>query len=77
MRTLQPVEVLHDGRWLAATLMATRRDADGWRGLVGYVDSLTRRAASTACWPKHGLRAAPELTQPDAQARRTPRPQAR
>ena len=46
---LQPVEVLHDGRWLAATMMATRRDNDGWHGLVGYVDPLTREGFYRWC----------------------------
>jgi len=33
---LRPVEVHHEGRWVAATLLATRPGADGWEGLVGY-----------------------------------------
>jgi len=33
----RPVEVRHDGRWLAGSLVAARRDRDqGWRGLVHY-----------------------------------------
>jgi hypothetical protein len=35
----RPVEVLHDGRWLAGSLVAVRREHDGgWRGLVSYTD---------------------------------------
>ena len=38
-----PVEVLHDGRWLPATLLDARLDPDGWHGLVGYSDPVTRQ----------------------------------
>ena len=34
-----PVQVQHEGRWLAGTLLAARRDSHGpWRGLVTYTD---------------------------------------
>ena len=39
---LRSVEVCHEGRWLAATLMATRLDDDGWHGLVGFTHPSTR-----------------------------------
>jgi hypothetical protein len=32
----RPVEVLHDGAWLAGWLTAYRRDRDGWRAFVRY-----------------------------------------
>jgi len=61
---MHPVEVCHEGRWMAATLMATRRDAEGGFGLVAYTDpdtragyyrwvheSLLRAAAETAAEP--------------------------
>ena len=37
----RPVEVLHDSSWLPATLLAARRDPEGWRGLVTYTDRST------------------------------------
>lgn len=39
---LQSVEVCHEGRWIAATMMSTRHDADGGYGLVGYTDPMTK-----------------------------------
>ena len=39
---LRSVEVCHEGRWLPATLMATRLDDDGWYGLVGFTHPTTR-----------------------------------
>ncbi|MFC6236995.1 hypothetical protein [Longivirga aurantiaca] len=39
---LRPVEVCHEGRWLPATLMATRLEDDGWHGLVGFTHPSTR-----------------------------------
>ncbi len=39
---LRSVEVCHEGRWLPATLMATRREDDGWHGLVGFTHPSTR-----------------------------------
>ena len=39
---LRSVEVCHEGRWLPATLMATRLDDDGWHGLVGFTHPTTR-----------------------------------
>lgn len=38
----QPVEVLHEGRWVPATLLNARRDTDGWSGLVAFTDPVTR-----------------------------------
>ncbi len=33
----RPVDVLHEGRWLAGMLLAARRNPGGpWRGLVSY-----------------------------------------
>jgi len=60
---LRPVEVLHEGRWVPATMMATRLDPDGWYGLVGYTDPLTRQGYYHWC-PKSHLRAEPEGAQP-------------
>ena len=39
---LRPVEVNHEGLWVAATLMATRLGDDGWQGLVGYTHPHSR-----------------------------------
>ena len=63
----QPVEVCHEGRWLPATMMATRREADGWFGLVGYTDPLTRQGFYRWC-PKSVLRALPQdgTSEPEA-----------
>jgi hypothetical protein len=54
---LNPVEVLHEGRWLPATLLNTRRDVDGWHGLVGYSDPITRQGYYHWC-PAEQLRLA-------------------
>ena len=54
----RPVEVLHEGRWLPATLLDTRLDPDGWHGLVGYSDPATRQGYYHWC-PKAQLRWAP------------------
>ena len=32
----RPVLVLHDGVWVPGRLLAYRRDASGWRGMVRY-----------------------------------------
>jgi len=56
---LRPVEVLHEGRWIPGTMMATRLDPDGWYGLVGYTDPDTRQGYYRWC-PKSHLRAAAE-----------------
>jgi hypothetical protein len=56
---LQPVEVLHEGRWVSATMMATRLEPDGWYGLVAYTDPLTRAGYYRWC-PKADLRAPPD-----------------
>ena len=56
---LNPVEVLHEGRWLPATLLNTRRDSDGWHGLVGYSDPLSRQGYYHWC-PAAQLRWAAE-----------------
>jgi len=40
---MRAVEVLHEGRWLHATLLSVRREGDGWSGLVAYSDPLTRQ----------------------------------
>jgi len=53
------VEVLHEGRWLPATLLDTRLDPDGWHGLVGYNDPITRQGYYHWC-PKAQLRLTPE-----------------
>jgi hypothetical protein len=58
---LQPVEVLHEGHWIPATMMATRLGPDGWHGLVGYTDPLTRAGYYRWC-PKAWLRAEPDKT---------------
>ena len=50
---LRPVEVWHEGRWVPATLMATRLDVDGWHGLVGYTDPLTRTGYYHWCREEH------------------------
>jgi hypothetical protein len=52
----RPVEVLHEGRWIPATLMDTRLGPDGWHGLVGYSDPTTRQGYYHWC-PKAQLRA--------------------
>jgi hypothetical protein len=52
---LRPVEVNHDGRWLPATLLATRLDLDGWHGLVGYTDPISREGFYRWC-PEASLR---------------------
>ncbi len=56
---LRPVEVLHEGRWVPGYMMATRLDADGWHGLVGYTDPLTRAGYYRWC-PEAQLRDAPD-----------------
>jgi hypothetical protein len=58
MGVLNPVEVLHDGRWLPATLLSTRREADGWQGLVGYSDPVTREGFYHWCPAAHLRRVA-------------------
>jgi len=50
---LRPVEVWHEGRWVTATLMATRLDSAGWHGLVGYTDPLTRTGYYHWCREAH------------------------
>lgn len=50
---LRPVEVWHEGRWVPATPMATRLDVDGWYGLVGYSDPLTRTGSYHWCLEEH------------------------
>jgi len=50
---LRPVEVWHEGRWVPATLMATRLDGTGWHGLVGYTDPLTRTGYYHWCCEEH------------------------
>ena len=32
----RPVEVLHEGAWIAGWLLAYRRDSTGWRAYVRY-----------------------------------------
>ena len=53
---LRPVEVLHEGHWVAATLLNARLDPDGWQGLVGYSDPNTREGFYHWC-PWSQLRA--------------------
>jgi hypothetical protein len=52
------VQVRHEGRWLAGTVLAARRDpGTGWRGLVTYHDPAV--ALSWYQWrPAVDLRAA-------------------
>ena len=56
---LQPVEVFHEGRWVPATMLATRHDAAGWYGLVGWTDPVTRKGFYHWAAERH-LRAPPE-----------------
>jgi len=56
---LRPVEVLHEGHWVPATMMATRLEADGWYGLVACSDPLTRARCYAWC-PKADLRGPPD-----------------
>jgi hypothetical protein len=60
---LKPVQVFHQGRWLSATLLVTRRDADGWHGLVGYSDPITREGFYHWC-PAAQLRSAADPADP-------------
>jgi hypothetical protein len=64
---LRPVEVWHEGRWIPATLMATRRDAGGWHGLVGYTDPLTRVGYYHWCREEH-LRSPEDMVPPTGAA---------
>jgi hypothetical protein len=57
---LQPVEVFHEGCWVPATMLATRHDTDGWFGLVGWTDQVTRKGFHHWVAEEH-LRAAPEV----------------
>ncbi len=42
MRDPRPCLVLVDGEWLPGQVLVWRRDADGWRALVGYRAHLRR-----------------------------------
>ncbi len=42
MRDPRPCLVLVDDEWLPGQVLAWRRDADGWRALIGYRASLRR-----------------------------------
>jgi hypothetical protein len=47
----RPVEVLHEGAWVAGWLEAYRRDPDGWRGMVRYS---TKPGATYLHWRTQG-----------------------